>query len=258
QNKLSSSTSTDLVPSPQQHHHQLSKRTSATHQTPLTFHGLPMISSAADEPRQIPIHGEAPVVDPRIKIYSNRLKSKVRQLCLERLEQSKSNSDRAQLFDELDTLVECHGKRLYWYRVICFLQNIQTQPKACSSYIRELNKLLILTPTLSKLLKVKQRYPKKIPIDDVSPLVDPRINSSFYLKPQSILMKSLQYDSLDVDKPILDSEDIQSQPYMQQPQQHPNENDDSENDMNENDFDQEEMDIEEEEEEREGDQNDEE
>ncbi|CAF0930871.1 unnamed protein product [Didymodactylos carnosus] len=261
QNQSLSTSSTDLIPSSQHHHQkqqqqqnqqQLSKKTSSTvqQQIPLTFHGLSMLSSTSDEPRSIPIHGEAPVVDPRIKIYSNRLKSKVRQLCLERLEQSKSTIEKVQLNNELDTLVECHGKRLYWYRVICFLQNIQTQPKTSSSYIKELNKLLILTPTLSKLLKVKQRYPKKIPIDEISSVVDPRIGNQFYLKSQKIIMKSLQYTLIDNNTETSNGEDIESQ---SQAQLQIHDGDNSDNDPNENDFDREEMDIEEEE-----DQNDEE
>jgi hypothetical protein len=55
--------------------------------------------------RIIPIHGECTCVDPR-------LRSKVRQLVLERL----SNNDlidRNEVLEELDHLVESHGRRLY-------------------------------------------------------------------------------------------------------------------------------------------------
>ena len=72
--------------------------------------------------------------------------------------------DRNEILEELDHLVESHGRRLCWYRVICFLQNISlpnNSPKQIHSYLKALSRLLILTPTICKLLKIKQKIPKQ-------------------------------------------------------------------------------------------------
>jgi hypothetical protein len=99
--------------------------------------------------------------------------------------------DRNEVLEELDHLVESHGRRLYWYRVICFLQNISltnNTPKQIHYYLREVSKLLVLTPTLSKILKIKQKYPKTIPIDPTDEQIrnDPRsrtfIQDNIHLK----------------------------------------------------------------------------
>ena len=141
--------------------------------------------------RIIPIHGECTGVDPRLRIYSARLRTKVRQLVLERL----SNNDlidRNEVLEELDHLVESHGRRLYWYRVICFLQNISltnNSSKQIHYYLKEVSKLLVLTPTLSKILKIKQKYPKTIPIEPTDEQIrtDPRSKTftrdNIHLKP---------------------------------------------------------------------------
>ncbi|CAF1114505.1 unnamed protein product [Adineta ricciae] len=128
--------------------------------------------------RMIPIHGECSGVDPRLRIHSARLRAKVRQLVLERLPNN-DLYDRNEVLEELDHLVESHGRRLYWYRVICFLQNISltnNTPKQIHYYLKEVSKLLVLTPTLSKILKIKQKYPKPIPIDATNgqTITDPR------------------------------------------------------------------------------------
>lgn len=128
--------------------------------------------------RMIPIHGECSGVDPRLRIHSARLRAKVRQLVLERLPNN-DLYDRNEVLEELDHLVESHGRRLYWYRVICFLQNISltnNTPKQIHYYLKEVSKLLVLTPTLSKILKIKQKYPKPIPIDatEDQTITDPR------------------------------------------------------------------------------------
>jgi len=86
----------------------------------------------------IPIHGECTGVDPRLRIHSARLRSKVRQLVLERLS-TNDLIDRNEVLEELDHLVESHGRRLYWYRVICFLQNISltnNSPKQIHYYLK--------------------------------------------------------------------------------------------------------------------------
>ncbi len=62
--------------------------------------------------RIIPIHGECTGVDPRLRIHSVRLRSKVRQLVLERLSDN-DLIDRNEVLEELDHLVESHGRRLY-------------------------------------------------------------------------------------------------------------------------------------------------
>jgi hypothetical protein len=140
--------------------------------------------------RIIPIHGECTGVDPRLRIHSARLRTKVRQLVLERLP-TNDLIDRNEVLEELDHLVESHGRRLYWYRVICFLQNISltnNTPKQIHYYLREVSKLLVLTPTLSKILKIKQKYPKTIPIDPTDEQIrnDPRsrtfIQDNIHLK----------------------------------------------------------------------------
>jgi hypothetical protein len=128
--------------------------------------------------RIIPIHGECTGVDPRLRIHSARLRLKVRQLVLERLS-TNDLIDRNEVLEELDHLVESHGRRLYWYRVICFLQNISltnNTPKQIHYYLKEVSKLLVLTPTISKILKLKQKYPKIIPIDTIDEQIihDPR------------------------------------------------------------------------------------
>ncbi|CAF2912208.1 unnamed protein product [Rotaria sp. Silwood2] len=129
--------------------------------------------------RIIPIHGECTGVDPRLRIHSVRLRSKVRQLVLERLS-TNDLIDRNEILEELDHLVESHGRRLYWYRVICFLQNISltnNTPKQIHYYLKEVSKLLVLTPNISKILKIKQKYPKTIPIDTTE--IDIEVNGSF-------------------------------------------------------------------------------
>ena len=145
--------------------------------------------------RIIPIHGESiGVVDPRLRIHSARLRSKVRQLVLERLS-TNDLIDRNEVLEELDHLVESHGRRLYWYRVICFLQNISltnNTPKQMHYYLKEVSKLLVLTPTLSKILKIKQKYPKTIPIDapEEETIHDPR-SETFTIN--NIHLKLLRY-----------------------------------------------------------------
>ncbi|CAF1154869.1 unnamed protein product [Rotaria sp. Silwood1] len=144
--------------------------------------------------RIIPIHGECTGVDPRLRIHSARLRSKVRQLVLERLSINDS-IDRNEVLEELDHLVESHGRRLYWYRVICFLQNISltnNTPKQIHYYLKEVSKLLVLTPTISKILKIKQKYPKTIPIDstEIQTINDPR---SKIFKMNNIHLKPLRY-----------------------------------------------------------------
>ena len=140
------------------------------------------------------MHGECTVIDPRLRIYSARLRSKVRQLVLERLSINDS-IDRNEVLEELDHLVETHGRRLYWYRVICFLQNISltnNTSKQTHNYLKELSKLLVLTPTLSKILKIKQKYPKTIPINPTNEQIlrDPR---SKIFTTDNIHLKFLQY-----------------------------------------------------------------
>jgi len=144
--------------------------------------------------RMIPIHGECTGVDPRLRIHSARLRSKVRQLVLERLS-TNDLIDRNEVLEELDHLVESHGRRLYWYRVICFLQNISltnNTPKQINYYLREVSKLLVLTPTLSKILKIKQKYPKTIPIDttEEQTINDPR-SKTFTIN--NVHLKLLRY-----------------------------------------------------------------
>jgi len=146
--------------------------------------------------RLIPIHGESTsVIDPRLRIYSSRLRSKVRQLVFERLPSSDDLSDRNEFNEEFDHLVECHGRRLYWYRVICFLQNISlttNSPKQIQFYFKELSRLLVLTPNISKILKIKQKYPKMIPFESKksSSLKDPRSPS---FQTRFIQYQKLQY-----------------------------------------------------------------
>jgi hypothetical protein len=146
--------------------------------------------------RIIPIHGENTVIDPRLRIYSARLRSKVRQLVLERLS-TNDLIDRNEVLEELDHLVESHGRRLYWYRVICFLQNISltnNTPKQIHYYLKEVSKLLVLTPTISKILKIKQKYPKIIPIDNTTDeeiINDPR--SKTFNTENNIHLKLLRY-----------------------------------------------------------------
>jgi len=145
--------------------------------------------------RTIPIHGECTGVDPRLRIHSARLRSKVRQLVLERLS-TNDLIDRNEVLEELDHLVESHGRRLYWYRVICFLQNISltnNTPKQIHYYLREVSKLLVLTPNISKILKIKQKYPKTIPIDttDEQIINDPR-SQTFTIN--NIHLKLLRYN----------------------------------------------------------------
>lgn len=128
--------------------------------------------------RIIPVHSDCPGVDPRLRIYSARLRSKVRQLVIERLSTNEP-IDRNEILEELDHLVESHGRRLYWYRVICFLQNISltnNSSKQIHYYLKEVSKLLVLTPNISRILKIKQKYPKTIPTDtiDEQMLTDPR------------------------------------------------------------------------------------
>ena len=143
----------------------------------------------------IPIQGECTsVVDPRLRIHSARLHSKVRQLVLDRLA-SNETLDRNEILEELDHLVESHGRRLYWYRVICFLQNISltnNTSKQIHHYFKELSKLLVLPPTISKLLKIKQKYPKSIPIHSVEEQTsaDPR---SARFEPKSVHLQRLKY-----------------------------------------------------------------
>jgi len=145
--------------------------------------------------RIIPIHGECSGVDPRLRIHSARLRSKVRQLVLERLS-TNDLIDRNEVLEELDHLVESHGRRLYWYRVICFLQNISltnNTPKQIHYYLKEVSKLLVLTPTLSKILKVKQKYPKTIPVDinsEQQTIHDPR-SKTFTIN--NVHLKLLRY-----------------------------------------------------------------
>ncbi|CAF1369996.1 unnamed protein product [Adineta steineri] len=144
--------------------------------------------------RIIPIHGECTGVDPRLKIHSARLRAKVRQLVLERLS-TNDLTDRTEVLEELDHLVESHGRRLYWYRVICFLQNISltnNTPKQMHYYLKEVSKLLVLTPTLSKILKIKQKYPKEIPIDPLQEQIinDPR-SETFTIN--NVHLKLLRY-----------------------------------------------------------------
>jgi hypothetical protein len=144
--------------------------------------------------RIIPIHGECTGVDPRLRIHSARLRLKVRQLVLERLS-TNDLIDRTEVLEELDHLVESHGRRLYWYRVICFLQNISltnNTPKQMHYYLKEVSKLLVLTPTLSKILKIKQKYPKTIPIDatDKERIHDPR-SETFTIN--NVHLKLLRY-----------------------------------------------------------------
>ena len=145
--------------------------------------------------RVIPIHGESTtVIDPRLRIYSSRLRSKVRQLVLERLS-SDDSSNRNEFHEELEHLVECHGRSLYWYRVICFLQNISlttNSPKQIQYYFKELSRLLVLTPNISKILKIKQKYPKIIPFESKksSSLTDPRSKS---FQSRFIRYQHLQY-----------------------------------------------------------------
>lgn len=133
-------------------------------------------------------------MDPRLRIHSARLRSKVRQLVLERLPNN-DLIDRNEVVEELDHLVESHGRRLYWYRVICFLQNISltnNTPKQIHYYLKEVSKLLVLTPTISKILKIKQKYPKAIPIDSTDEQIrtDPR--SKLFSK-DNIHLKLLRY-----------------------------------------------------------------
>lgn len=128
--------------------------------------------------RVIPVHGDSTGVDPRLRIYSARLRSKVRQLVVERCSTNDSN-DRNEILEEIDHLVESHGRRLYWYRVICFLQNISltnNTPKQIHYYLKEVSKLLVLTPNISRILKIKQKYPKTIPTDAIDEQIrtDPR------------------------------------------------------------------------------------
>ena len=144
--------------------------------------------------RIIPIHGECTGVDPRLRIHSARLRSKVRQLVLERIPNN-DLIDRNEVLEELDHLVESHGRRLYWYRVICFLQNISltnNTPKQIHYYLKEVSKLLVLTPTISKILKIKQKYPKSIPIDSTDEQIrtDPR---SKHFSNDNIHLKLLRY-----------------------------------------------------------------
>ena len=60
------------------------------------------------------------------------------------------------------------------------------------NYFKELSKLLVLPPTISKLLKIKQKYPKSIPIDAVEeqPLADPR---SALFQPKPVHLQRLEY-----------------------------------------------------------------
>lgn len=144
--------------------------------------------------RIIPIHGECTGVDPRLRIHSARLRAKVRQLVLERLS-TNDLIDKNEVLEEIDHLVESHGRRLYWYRVICFLQNISltnNTPKQIHYYLKELSKLLVLTPNISKILKIKQKYPKTIPIDplEIQTINDPRSKT---FKMNTIHLKSLRY-----------------------------------------------------------------
>ncbi|CAF3054620.1 unnamed protein product [Rotaria socialis] len=144
--------------------------------------------------RIIPIHGECTGVDPRLRIHSARLRLKVRQLVLERLS-TNDLIDRNEILEELDHLVESHGRRLYWYRVICFLQNISltnNTPKQIHYYLKEVSKLLVLTPNISKILKIKQKYPKTIPIDtnEIQTINDPR-SKTFTMN--NIHLKPLRY-----------------------------------------------------------------
>lgn len=145
--------------------------------------------------RSIPLHGESTtIVDPRLRIHSARLRAKVRQLILDRL--PSDCLDRNEILEELDHLVESPGRRLYWYRVICFLQNISNannSSKQVHSLLKELSRLLVLTPTLSKILKIKQKYPKAIPIESTSTMnKDPRQEISHRAK--SVLhLKLLRY-----------------------------------------------------------------
>ncbi|CAF1193683.1 unnamed protein product [Rotaria sordida] len=144
--------------------------------------------------RIIPIHGECTGVDPRLRIHSARLRSKVRQLVLERLS-TNDLIDRNEILEELDHLVESHGRRLYWYRVICFLQNISltnNTPKQIHYYLKEVSKLLVLTPTISKVLKIKQKYPKIIPTNgtEIQTIHDPR-SKTFTMN--NIQLKPLRY-----------------------------------------------------------------
>ena len=79
--------------------------------------------------------------------------------------------------------------------MICFLQNISltnNTPKQVHYYLKEVSKLLVLTPTLSKILKIKQKYPKAIPIDrtDEQILDDPRSKT---FAPEHIHLKPLRY-----------------------------------------------------------------
>jgi len=143
--------------------------------TPFVFASETSVSTNC---RIIPIHGDSTGVDPRFRIYSARLRLKIRQLVLERLS-TNDPIDRNEIIEELDHLVESHGRRLYWYRVICFLQNISltnNTPKQVHYYLKEVSKLLVLTPNLSRILKIKQKYPKTIPTDTINEqiLTDPR------------------------------------------------------------------------------------
>lgn len=121
--------------------------------------------------RTIPSHVECSnLVDPRLRIHSARLRSKVRQMVMERLSK-KSSHDRNEILKEVDHLVECHGRRFYWYRVIRFLQNVSlsnNSPRQMRESLRELSRLLVLTPKIAKLLKIKQKHPKLIPIESPS------------------------------------------------------------------------------------------
>jgi hypothetical protein len=116
----------------------------------------------------------------------------VRQLVVERLA-AHDPFDRSEVLEELEHLVESHGRRLYWYRVICFLQNISltnNTARQVHHYLKEVSRLLVLTPGISRILKIKQKYPKAIPIESTTCDVDPR-SRSFATK--SVHMKLLRY-----------------------------------------------------------------
>ena len=145
--------------------------------------------------RLIPLHGESPtIVDPRFRIHSARLRAKVRQLIVDRL--PSECLDRNEILEEVDHLVESPGRRLYWYRVICFLQNISlttNSSKQVHSYLKELSRLLVLTPTLSKILKIKQKYPKAIPIESTSTTNEDPRQETFHRAKSVVHLKFLRY-----------------------------------------------------------------